>query len=224
MKAKALAAEFIGTFMLMSSIFGSAFYSFGAKAGAAGILGVAFAIGLTVMTMARSIGHISGGHYNPAVTIGLVAGGRFEAGRAIPYIIAQCLGAIASGLVFTQIGNTGATYAANGYGELSMLGSSMSSVFLIEVVMTAFFLMVIMGSTRKSATPGFAPLAIGLALTAIHLMSIPVSNTSVNPARSLAPAIFAGGEALSQLWVFWAAPILGAVIGALLYNWMDEEG
>lgn len=224
MKAKALAAEFIGTFMLMSSIFGSAFYSFGAKAGAAGILGVAFAIGLTVMTMARSIGHISGGHYNPAVTIGLVAGGRFEAGRAIPYIIAQCLGAIASGFVFTQIGNTGATYAANGYGELSMLGSSMSSVFLIEVVMTAFFLMVIMGSTRKSATPGFAPLAIGLALTAIHLMSIPVSNTSVNPARSLAPAIFAGGEALSQLWVFWVAPILGAVIGALLYNWMDEEG
>lgn len=224
MKVKALAAEFIGTFMLMSSIFGSAFYSFGAKAGAAGILGVAFAIGITVMTMARSIGHISGGHYNPAVTLGLVAGGRFDLGSAPGYIVAQCLGALASGFVFSQIGNAGDTWAANGYGSLSMLGSSMTSVFIIEVVMTAFFLIVIMGSTRKGSAPGFAPLAIGLALTAIHIMSIPVSNTSVNPARSFAPAIMAGGEPLAQLWVFWVAPILGAVIGAMIYNWMDSEG
>ncbi len=223
MKVKALAAEFVGTFMLMSSIFGSAFYSFGAKAGAAGILGVAFAIGITVMALARSIGHISGGHYNPAVTIGLVAGGRFDAGSALPYIVAQCLGALASGLVFSLIGDTSATYAANGYGSLSMLGSSLTSVFVIEVVMTAFFLIVIMGATRAGSAPGFAPLAIGLALTAIHIMSIPVSNTSVNPARSFAPAVFAGGEAMSQLWVFWVAPILGAAIGAVLYNWMESE-
>ena len=223
MKIKALAAEFIGTFMLMSSVLGAAFYSFGAKAGAAGILGVAFSIGLTVMVLARSIGHISGGHYNPAVTIGLVAGGRFDSGNAIPYIVAQCLGALASACVFTLVGSTGDNFAANGYGSLSMLGSSMTSVFILEAVLTAFFLIVIMGSTRKDSAPGFAPLAIGMTLTAIHIMAIPVSNASVNPARSLASAVFAGGEAMSQLWVFWVAPILGAVIGALVYNWMDSE-
>jgi aquaporin Z len=223
MKTKALAAEFIGTFMLMSSVLGAAFYSFGAKAGAAGILGVAFSIGLTVMALARSIGHVSGGHYNPAVTLGLVAGGRFEIGDAISYIVAQCFGALASCLIFTLVGNTGGTYAANGYGSLSMLGSSMTSVFILETVLTAFFLIVIMGSTRKGAAAGFAPLAIGMTLTAIHIMAIPVSNASVNPARSLASAIFAGGEPLAQVWVFLVAPILGGVIGALVYNWLDES-
>ncbi|MGE3229108.1 MAG: aquaporin [Hyphomicrobium sp.] len=222
MNLKALGAEFIGTFMLTASVLGAAFYSFGAPSGAAGILGVALSIGLTVMVMARSIGHISGGHYNPAVTLGLVAGGRFPVGDAIPYIVAQCLGAIAATAVFAGIGHAPATYAANGYGSLSMLNASLASVFIIETVLTAFFLIVIMGATRPNAQAGFAPLAIGLTLTAIHLMSIPVSNTSVNPARSLGPALFAGGEAIGQLWVFWVAPILGAAIGARIYRWLDE--
>ena len=228
MKTKALAAVFIGTFMLMSSVLGAAFYSFGAPGGAAGILGVALSIGLTVMALARSIGHISGGHYNPAVTLGLVAGGRFDMGDALGYIVAQCLGALASCFVFTLVGHTGATFAANGYGDLSMLKSSMQSVFVLETVLTAFFLIVIMGSTRKGSAPGFAPLAIGMTLTAIHIMAIPVSNASVNPARSLGSAIFAslyGGsdQALQQVWLFWVAPILGAVIGALVYRWLSDE-
>jgi aquaporin Z len=171
MKIKALVAEFIGTFMLMASILGSASYSFGAPAGAAGILGVAFSIGITVMVLARSIGHISGGHYNPAVTVGLVAGGRFDAASAIPYIIAQCLGAASACGVFSLIGNVAGNYAANGFGELSMLKSSMTSAFIIEFVMTAFFLIVIMGSTRPNTTAGFAPMSIGFALTAIHIDS-----------------------------------------------------
>jgi aquaporin Z len=222
MNIKALGAEFIGTFMLTAAVLGAAFYSFGAPAGAAGIVGVALSIGITVMTMARSIGHLSGGHYNPAVTLGLVAGGRFPMSDALPYIVAQCLGAIAATAVFATIGHAPATYAANGYGELSMIKASLGSVLLIELVLTAFFLIVIMGVTRPNAPAGFAPLAIGLALTAIHLMSIPVSNTSVNPARSLGPALFAGGDALTQLWVFWVAPIAGGVIGALIYRWLDE--
>jgi aquaporin Z len=222
MKIKALGAEFIGTFMLTGAVLGAAFYSFGAPSGAAGILGVAFSIGITVMVMAYSVGHISGGHFNPAVTLGLVAGGRFPAADALPYIIAQCLGAIAVTGVFAAIGNAPATYAANGYGSLSMINASLFSVILIEVVLTAFFLVVIMGVTRPAAPAGFAPIAIGLTLTAIHIMSIPVSNTSVNPARSLGPAVFAGGEALTQLWVFFVAPIAGAVIGALIYRWLDE--
>lgn len=222
MKIKALGAEFIGTFMLTASVLGAAFYSFGAPSGAAGIIGVALSIGITVMALARSIGHISGGHYNPAVTIGLVAGGRFPAGDAVPYIVAQCVGAIAATGVFSLIGNAPATFAANGYGTLSMLNASLTSVFIIEALLTAFFLIVIMGATRPNATAGFAPLAIGFTLTAIHLMSIPVSNTSVNPARSLGPALFAGGEALTQVWVFFAAPILGAIVGALIYKWLDE--
>lgn len=222
MNIRALVAEFVGTFMLMASILGPAFYSFGAPSGAAGILGVAFAIGIVVMTLARSIGHVSGGHYNPAVTIGLVAGGRFDFASAPGYIIAQCLGAASACGVFSVIGGgVGGNYAANGYGDLSMLKVGMEGVFLIEVVMTAFFLLVIMGATRKDAAAGFAPLAIGMALTAIHIMSIPISNTSVNPARSFGPAIYAGGEPLAQLWVFWAAPILGAIIGALLYRFLD---
>ncbi len=224
MNIKALAAELFGTFMLMSSVLGAAFYSFKAPSGAAGILGVAFSIGLTVMVLARSIGHISGGHYNPAVTVGLVAGGRFDTGSAIGYIAAQCPGALLACLVFTFVGNAPDNFAANGYGNLSMLGSSLSSVFILETVLTAFFLIVIMGATRKNSPAGFAPLAIGMTLTAIHIMAIPVSNASVNPARSLGSAIFAGGEAMQQVWVFWIAPILGAVIGAILYNWMDDEG
>jgi aquaporin Z len=222
MKIKALGAEFIGTFMLTGAVLGAAFYSFGAPSGAAGILGVALSIGITVMVMAFSVGHISGGHFNPAVTLGLVAGGRFPAADALPYIVAQCLGAIAVTGVFAAIGNAPATYAANGYGSLSMINASLFSVILIEVVLTAFFLVVIMGATRPTAPAGFAPIAIGLTLTAIHIMSIPVSNTSVNPARSLGPAVFAGGEALTQLWVFFVAPIAGAVIGALIYRWLDE--
>ena len=167
MNIRALLAEFVGTFMLMASILGSAFYSFAAPTGAAGILGVAFAIGIVVMTMARSIGHISGGHYNPAVTIGLVAGGRFPVASAPGYIIAQCLGAASACGVFAVIGGgVGGNYAANGYGDLSMLKVGMEGVMLIEFVMTAFFLIVIMGATRKDAAAGIAPLAIGLAQTA----------------------------------------------------------
>ena len=211
MNAKALAAEFIGTFMLTASVLGAAFYSFGAPAGAAGIIGVALSIGLTVMATAYAIGHVSGGHYNPAVTLGLIAGGRFDAANAPGYIIAQCLGAFAACGVFSLIGNTGASFAANGYGELSMLKASLSSVFIIEAVLTAFFLIVIMGVTRKNGPSNMAPIAIGLTLTVIHLMSIPISNTSVNPARSLAPAVYAGGDYLAQVWVFWVAPILGEI-------------
>jgi len=224
MNQRALAAEFIGTFMLMSSVLGAAFYSFGAPAGAAGILGVAFSIGLTVMALAFSIGHISGGHFNPAVTLGLVASGRVKSGDAIGYIIAQCLGALAACALFYVIGRAPPTFAANGYDSLSMLRSGLLSVFLIETVLTAFFLIVIMGATSKRAPAGFAPIAIGLALTAIHIMAIPVSNASVNPARSLGSAVFGGTLALSQLWLFWVAPILGAVIGGTIARWLQEEG
>ena len=213
MNQRALAAEFVGTFMLMSSVLGAAFYSFGAPAGAAGILGVAF-----------SIGHISGGHFNPAVTLGLVAGGRVNANTALGYIIAQCLGALAACALFYVIGRAPPTFAANGYDSLSMLRSGLLSVFLIETVLTAFFLIVIMGATSKRAPAGFAPIAIGLALTAIHIMAIPVSNASVNPARSLGSAVFGGTLALSQLWLFWVAPILGAVIGGTIARWLQEEG
>ncbi len=223
MNIRALVAELIGTFMLMASILGAAFYSFAAPSGAAGIMGVAFSIGLTVMALARSIGHISGGHYNPAVTIGLVAGGRFDFASAPGYIIAQCIGAASACGVFHLIGGgVGGNYAANGYGDLSMLKVGIEGVLLIEFVLTAFFLIVIMGSTRPGAPSGFAPLSIGMALTAIHIMSIPVSNTSVNPARSLGPAIYAGGEPLAQLWVFWVAPIAGAILGAVLYRFMNS--
>lgn len=223
MSQRALGAEFVGTFMLMASICGSAFYSFGAPAGPAGILGVAFAIGLTVMCMAYAVGHISGGHFNPAVTLGLVAAGRFDAANAAGYIVAQCLGALAACAVFATIGKAPPTFAANGYGALSMMKFDMMSVILIEVVMTAFFLIVITGATSRKAPAGFAPIAIGLALAVIHILSIPVSNTSVNPARSFGPAVFAGGEALSQVWVFWVAPIVGGVLGGLIGRWLQEE-
>jgi aquaporin Z len=229
MKIKALGAEFIGTFMLMASVLGAAFYSFNISgeglpvAASAGIIGVGLSIGLTVMALAFAIGHISGGHYNPAVTLGLVAGGRFPMGDAIGYIIAQCLGATAACFVFTLIGNTGTTFAANGYDSLSMLKAGLVPVLIIEFLLTAFFLVIIMGATRSTAAAGFAPIAIGLTLTAIHIMAIPISNASVNPARSLGSALFGGQEALLQLWVFWAAPILGGVFGAIVYRWLDDE-
>jgi aquaporin Z len=229
MKLKALGAEFIGTFMLMASVLGAAFYSFNISGegmpaeASAGIIGVGLSIGLTVMALAFAIGHISGGHYNPAVTLGLVAGGRFPMGDAIGYIVAQCLGAVAACFVFTLIGNTGTTFAANGYDSLSMLKAGLVPVFIIEFLLTAFFLVVIMGATRSTAAAGFAPIAIGLTLTAIHIMAIPISNASVNPARSLGSAVFGGSEALLQLWVFWAAPILGGIAGALIYRWLDDE-
>jgi aquaporin Z len=176
------------------------------------------------MALAFSIGHISGGHFNPAVTLGLVAGGRVNANSAVGYIIAQCLGALAACALFYLIGRVPPTFAANGYDSLSMLRSSLLSVFLIETVLTAFFLIVIMGATSKRAPAGFAPIAIGMTLTAIHIMAIPVSNASVNPARSLGSAVFGGTLALSQLWLFWVAPILGAVIGGTIARWLQEEG
>jgi aquaporin Z len=216
MHPRAIAAEAIGTFMLMASILGSAFYAFPN----AGILGVAFSIGLTVMACAYALGHISGGHFNPAVTAGLVAAGRFPMSQALTYIIAQIAGAIFACMVFkTLIGNTGTTFAANMIGK----GFSMGPVLAIEFVLTAFFLVVITGATSKKAPAGFAPIAIGLTLAVIHIMSIPVSNTSVNPARSIGPALFGGPEALSQLWMFIAAPIAGGVFGGALGKWLQNE-
>ncbi len=223
MLQRAHVAECIGTFMLMSSVLGAAFYSFGAPSGAAGILGVALSIGATVMALAFAVGHISGGHFNPAVTLGLIAGGRVKSSTALGYIVAQCLGALLACGLFSLIGKAPPTFAANGYGPLSMLQAPLSSVFLIELVLTAFLVFVIMGVTNRRAPAGFAPIAIGLTLTAIHLMAIPISNASVNPARSLATAVFAGTTALSQLWVFWVAPIVGGVVGGALARWLQEE-
>jgi aquaporin Z len=220
---RVLAAEFIGTFMLMSSVLGAAFYSFGAPVGPAGIIGVALSIGFTVMAMAYAIGHISGGHFNPAVTLGLIAGGRAASSTAVGYIVAQCAGALAACALFTLIGGTPTTFAANGYDGLSMLKAGLVPVFLIEALLTAFLVFIIMGATNRRAPAGFAPIAIGVTLTAIHLMAIPISNASVNPARSLGSAVFGGQQALSQLWVFWVAPILGGVIGGVAARWLQEE-
>jgi aquaporin Z len=188
-----------------------------------GLLGVALAFGLTLLTMAYAIGHISGCHINPAVSVGLVVGGRFPASELIPYIIAQVLGGLAGALVLYVIATGKADanlggFAANGFGDLSPGGYSLSAALLCEVVMTAFFLFVILGSTHGNAPAGFAPIAIGLCLTLIHLISIPVTNTSVNPARSTSQAIFAGGPYLAQLWLFWVAPIIGAILGAIIFR------
>jgi aquaporin Z len=176
------------------------------------------------MAMAFSIGHISGGHYNPAVTLGLIAGGRVSSSSAVGYIIAQCLGALAACTVFYVIGKAPPTFAANGYDQLSMLRAGLFSVFLIELVLTAFLVFVIMGATSRRAPTGFAPIAVGVTLAAIHIMAIPISNASVNPARSLGSAVFGGTTALSQLWLFWVAPILGGVIGGVMARWLQEEG
>lgn len=222
MRSRALAAELIGTFMLMSSILGASLSGLGAP-GPASIVGVALAVGLTVMSMAYAVGHVSGGHFNPAITLGLVAARRFDAGDAAPYILAQCLGALAAAALFKWIGHTPSSFAANGYGELSPLKVGLVPVFAIETVTTALLLIVVTGSTARDAAGTFAPISVGLAVTAIHIMTIPISNTSINPARSLAPAVFAGPVALSQAWVFWAAPILGAVIGGLIGSWLSND-
>ena len=229
--AKRGMAEAIGTFWLVFAGCGSAVLAAGFPAVGIGFVGVSLAFGLTVVTMAYAIGHISGCHLNPAVTLGLVAGGRFPKEEAPAYIAAQVMGAIAAaGALYTiASGTTGFSleggFAANGFGESH--GSpghySLAAAFTIEAVLTGFFLFVIMGATDKRAPAMMAPLAIGLCLTLIHLVSIPVTNTSVNPARSTGPAIFAGGIALKQLWLFWLAPIVGGMLGGVVYRWFESE-
>ncbi|PWB31483.1 aquaporin Z [Pseudomonas sp. SDI] len=225
---KRMGAELIGTFWLVVGGCGSAVLAASFPSGI-GLVGVAMAFGLTVLTMAFAIGHISGCHLNPAVSVGLVAGGRFPAKELVPYILAQVVGAIlgAAVIYFIASGKAGfelsAGLASNGYAEHSPGGYSLAAGFASEVVMTAMFILVIMGATDTRAPAGFAPIAIGLALTLIHLISIPVTNTSVNPARSTGPALFVGGWALQQLWLFWVAPLIGAVIGGTLYRGLFRE-
>ena len=227
--SKRLAAEFLGTFWLVLGGCGSAVLAAAFPDVGIGLLGVALAFGLTVLTMAYAIGHISGCHLNPAVSIGLVAGGRFPAKDLLPYIIAQVIGGIAAGGVLFVIasGKAGfdvaAGFAANGYGLHSPGGYSMMAALVCEVVMTLMFLLIILGSTDRRAPQGFAPIAIGLGLTLIHLISIPVTNTSVNPARSTGVAVFVGDWATSQLWLFWVAPIAGAIIAGLIYRSLFAE-
>jgi aquaporin Z len=222
-------AEFIGTFWLVFGGCGSAVLAAAFPELGIGFVGVALAFGLTVLTGAYALGHISGGHFNPAVSIGLWVGGRFNAKDLAPYIIAQVVGGIFAAFILYLIvqGQAGFTgtggFATNGFGDLSPGKYSLVSALLIEIVLTAIFLIVILGSTDKRAPAGFAPIAIGLALTLIHLISIPVTNTSVNPARSTAVAFFAETAALSQLWLFWVAPIVGAVIGALIYKCFEQK-
>ncbi len=219
---KKLIAEFIGTFWLVLGGCGSAVLACNFPDAGIGFVGVALAFGLTVLTIAYSLGHISGAHLNPAVSIGLWVGGRFDAKELIPYIVAQIFGGIAAAAVLYVIatgnGSDIGGFASNGYGELSPGKYSMNAAFLTEVVMTFIFLIVILGATDDRAPKGFAGLAIGLALTLIHLISIPVTNTSVNPARSISQAVFVGGEALSQLWLFIVAPIIGALIAGIVYK------
>ena len=226
---KQYGAEFFGTFWLVlggcgSAVLAAAFPGFGI-----GFVGVALAFGLTVLTMAYAIGHISGCHLNPAVSIGLWAGGRFPANKLLPYIVAQVLGGlVADGVLYLiATGKAGfdlaGGFASNGYGEHSPGGYSLLAALITEIVMTMMFLLIIMGATDKRAPQGFAPIAIGLGLTLIHLISIPVTNTSVNPARSIGVALYAGGWALEQLWLFWVAPIIGAVLGAIVYRFIGDD-
>ncbi|MCW2243135.1 aquaporin Z [Azospirillum canadense] len=224
------AAEFLGTFWLVFGGCGSAVLAAAFPQIGIGLLGVALAFGLTVLTMAYSVGHISGCHLNPAVTVGVWAGGRFPAKDILPYVVAQVVGAFAAALVLYVVAIGKADYslavsglAANGYAAHSPGQYGMASGLLIEVVLTFFFVLIILGSTDRRAPAGFAPLAIGLALTLIHLISIPVTNTSVNPARSTGPALVVGGWALQQLWLFWVAPILGGVLGGFAYRAVAEE-
>ncbi|HGM4723339.1 TPA: aquaporin Z [Serratia marcescens] len=228
--SKRLFAEFFGTFWLVLGGCGSAVLAAAFPQLGIGFLGVALAFGLTVVTMAYAVGHISGGHFNPAITVGLFAGGRFAAKDVIPYVIAQVIGGIAAAAVLYLIASgkagfdaTTGGFASNGYGEHSPGGYSLQSAIVIELVLTAFFLIVIHGVTDKRAPAGFAPLAIGLTLTLIHLISIPVTNTSVNPARSTGVAIFQGTWALQQLWVFWLVPLVGGIIGGLIYRCLLED-
>ena len=225
-----LLAEFFGTFWLVLGGCGSAVLAAAFPQLGIGFVGVSLAFGLTVLTMAYAVGHISGGHFNPAVSFGLWAGGRFPTSQLLPYIAAQVLGAIAAAAVLYLIasGKAGfdavaSGFATNGFGERSPGGYNMVAALTIEVVLTAVFLFVIMGSTDKRAPAGFAPIAIGLCLTLIHLVSIPVTNTSVNPARSTGVALFAGTAALQQLWLFWVAPIVGGILGAIAYRAVGEE-
>ncbi|MCW9697868.1 MULTISPECIES: aquaporin Z [unclassified Avibacterium] len=227
---KKLFAEFFGTFWLVLGGCGSAVLAAAFPELGIGFAGVALAFGLTVLTMAFAVGHISGGHFNPAVTLGLVAGGRFHAKEAFGYIIAQVIGGLCAGAVLYGIASgkagfdvTASGFASNGFGEHSPGGYSLTAVILAEIVLTAFFLIVIHGATDKRASAGFAPIAIGLTLTIIHLVCIPVSNTSVNPARSTAVALFQGTWAIEQLWVFWLAPIVGGIIGGVIYRTLLEQ-
>ncbi|MBU8976320.1 MULTISPECIES: aquaporin Z [unclassified Lysobacter] len=233
-----LAAEFIGTFWLVlggcgSAVLAAKFNSGGVEIGI-GLVGVSLAFGLTVLTGAYALGHISGGHFNPAVSFGLWAGGRFPTGELVPYIFAQVLGGILAAFVLLHIAggapgftidpNAAGTFATNGFGSHSPGGYGIGAAFLCELVMTAMFLIVILGATHTRAPAGFAPIAIGLALTLIHLISIPVTNTSVNPARSTAVAVFGGPVAMSQLWLFWVAPIAGGLLGGVVYRWLGQYG
>lgn len=227
---KKYAAEFIGTFWLVLGGCGSAVLAAAFPEVGIGLVGVSLAFGLTVITMAYAIGPISGCHLNPAVTVGLWAGGRFPARQIVPYIFSQVLGGIAAGGVLYLIasGKTGfdvtGGFASNGYGAHSPGGYTMQAALITEVVMTMMFIFIIMGATDKRAPAGFAPIAIGLCLTLIHLISIPVTNTSVNPARSTGVALYAGGWAIAQLWLFWVAPLVGGVIGAVIYRVVGKSG
>ena len=229
MQMKKYTAEFIGTFVLVLGGCGSAVLAASFPELGIGFVGVSLAFGLTVLTMAYAIGHISGCHLNPAVSIGLWAGGRFSAKELLPYIIAQVLGAIAAGgiLFIIASGKIGfdvsAGFASNGYGDHSPGGYSLLSALVTEVVLTFVFLFIIMGSTDKRAPQGFAPIAIGLGLTLIHLISIPVTNTSVNPARSTGVALYLGGWAVAQLWLFWLAPIIGGILGGFVYRSISKD-
>ncbi|MDR9772506.1 aquaporin Z [Rhizobium hidalgonense] len=224
---KSLVAEFLGTFWLVFGGCGSAVLAAAYPELGIGFVGVAFAFGLTVLTMAYAVGGISGGHFNPAVSLGLTVAGRFPAVRLLPYIAVQLVGAVAAAalLYLVATGKAGfelGGFAANGYGDHSPGGYSLLSALLIEVLLTMFFLIIILGSTGSRVPAGFAPLAIGLGLTLIHLVSIPVTNTSVNPARSTGQALFVGGWALQQLWLFWIAPLAGGALGGLVWKFLDD--
>lgn len=227
--SRKLGAEFLGTFWLVFGGCGSAVFAAAFPEVGIGFVGVSLAFGLTVLTMAYAVGHISGGHFNPAVTIGLWAGGRFSTGEIIPYWIAQVIGAIAAAgaLYLIATGNAEfgleAGFASNGFGEHSPGGYSMGAAIAAEIILTFFFLIIILGVTDSRAPAGFAPLAIGLALTLIHLISIPVTNTSVNPARSTGQAIFVGDWAMMQLWFFWVMPLIGGALGGLVYRWLGNN-
>jgi aquaporin Z len=227
--AKRLGAEFLGTFWLVLGGCGSAVLAAGYPDLGIGFAGVSLAFGLTVLTMAYAIGHISGCHLNPAVSVGLVVAGRFKAAELAPYVVVQVLGAIAAAFLLRYIASGAPGFdiagglASNGFGEHSPGGYSMQSALAIEVILTFFFLLVILGSTDKRAPAGFAPIAIGLCLTLIHLISIPVTNTSVNPARSTGPALVVGDWALGQLWLFWVAPVVGAALAGIVYRWLGSE-
>ncbi|WSH26185.1 aquaporin Z [Rhizobium beringeri] len=224
---RVLVAEFLGTFWLVFGGCGSAVLAAAYPELGIGFVGVAFAFGLTVLTMAYAVGGISGGHFNPAVSLGLTVAGRFPAARLVPYVVAQVVGAIAAAALLYLIASGKAGFelggfAANGYGDHSPGGYSLLSALLIEVLLTMFFLIIILGSTSSRVPAGFAPLAIGLGLTLIHLVSIPVTNTSVNPARSTGQALFVGGWALQQLWLFWIAPLAGGAPGGLVWKFLDD--